>query len=270
MTPASAALLALLSGAAPGEAVGGERAPDGAAPAGATAAPAARAQLLVLNLDAIDVPPDKVSMLNGRIANLLSSRNDVDTVTSSDMQAMAQIDATKASMGCDDASCLAEMASALGARYVIYGRVGRLDDVILLQVNLFDASVGKPISRQEAEGAQLKELSDKLPKTLSALLAPLGGAVITEAAVVETPGPSPAPLSLLTMVGGGAAVAGLVAAAGLGAWALGLDGALASSEASIEQKQFAYDYGWMVASGAIAGVLVAAGGATAAAIGLVE
>lgn len=269
MTPA-AALVALLSVSAPGESAGADRAPETAAPAGAMAAPAARPQLLVLNLDAIDVPSDKVSILNGRIANLLASRSDIDTVTSSDMQAMAQIDATKASMGCDEASCLAEVASALGARYVIYGRVGRLDDIILLQVNLFDASVGKPISRQEAEGAQLKELSDKLPKTLSALLAPLGGAVITEAAVVETPVAPSATLSMLTLAGGGAAVAGLVAAGGLGAWALGLDADLASSDASLEQKQFAYDYGWMVASGAIAGVLVAAGGATAAAIGLVE
>ena len=263
MTVATVAFAALLAGTAPAVAPVAET-----APAGATAAPVARPQLLVLNLDAIDVPPDKVSILNGRMASLLSARTDVETITSADMQAMAQIDATKASMGCDEASCLLEMASALGARYVIYGRVGRLDDVILLQISLFDASVGKPISRQEAQGSQLKELSEKLPRTLNDLLAPLGGAAITEAAVVETP-PSE-PLPMLVLVGGGVAAVGVVTAGALGAWALGLDGDLASSDASLKQKQFAFDYGWMIATGAITGVVLAAGGAAVTTIGLME
>ena len=264
----AAALAAALVAATPGADAAAPAAPA-APPAGAAATAPGKQQLLLLNLDAIDVPADKVSILNGRIASLLSSRSDVETITASDMQAMAQIDATKASMGCDETSCLAEVASALGARFVIYGRVGRLDDVILLQNSLFDASVGKPVSRQEAQGAQLKELSDKLPKTLNALLAPLGGTAITEAAVVETP-PAGPPLSMLTLAGGGVAVLGLVAAGGLGAWALGLDADLGSAESSIEQKQFAYDAGWLVASGAIAGVVVAGVGAGVAAVGMME
>lgn len=269
MMLATVAFAALLGGSAPDVAPDADTVPARAAPAGATAAPAARPQLLVLNLDAIDVPPDKVQILNGRMASLLSSRSDVETITSADMQAMAQIDATKATMGCDEASCLAEMASALGARYVIYGRVGRLDDLILLQISLFDASVGKPISRQEAQGMQLRELSEKLPRTLNDLLAPLGGTAITEAAIVETPPPSE-PLPMLALVGGGVAAVGAVTAGALGAWALGLDGDLASSGSSLEQKQFAFDYGWMIATGAITGVVLAAGGAAVTAIGLME
>ncbi len=257
-------LAAALAGAAPAAAPPADTAAPAAAPQ-----PASRQQLLVLNLDAIDVPPEKVSILNGRIASLLSSRTDVETITASDMQAMAEIDANKAAMGCDEASCLAEVASALGARYVIYGRVGRLDDVILLQVSLFDASVGKPVSRQEAQGAQLKELSDQLPRTLSALLSPLGGPAVTDAAVVEAPPPA-APLSMLTLVGGGVAVAGLVAAGGLGVWALGLDGDLGNADASLQQKQFAYDYGWVIAAGALAGVVVAGVGGGVAAVGMME
>lgn len=264
MIPA-AALAAVVLAATPGVDTAASVAP----PASTAPSAASKQQLLLLNLDAIDVPPDKVSILNGRVASLLSSRTDVETVTASDMQAMAQIDATKASMGCDEASCLAEVASALGARYVIYGRVGRLDDVILLQISLFDASVGKPVSRQEAQGSQLKELSDKLPKTLSALLAPLGGPAITDAAVVEHP-PAAPPLSMLTLVGGGVAVVGLVAAGGLGVWALGLDADLGSADSSLAQKQFAYDVGWMVASGAVAGVVVAGVGGGVAAVGMME
>jgi hypothetical protein len=251
--------------AAPAAGPTSDRAPAPTAPAGAIKPASNVPQLLVLNLDAIDVPPDKVSILNGRIASLLSARTDVETVTSADMQAMAQIDASKAAMGCDEASCLAEMASALGARYVIYGRVGRLDDVILLQVNLFDASVGKPISRQEAQGAQLKELSATMPKLINDLLRPLGGAPVTQAAVVEQPavGPPSQPLSSLVLIGGGVAAVGVVAAGALGVWALGLDADLGSAQASLDQKQFAYDYGW-------AGIVVAAGGASLAAVGFLE
>lgn len=269
MIAPSLALLGLLSA----QAAPSDSASASAAPAGATAAvPAATPQLLVLNLDAIDVPPDKVSILNGRIASLLSERTDIETITSADMQAMAQIDASKAAMGCEETSCLAEIASALGARYVIYGRVGRLDDVILLQLSLFDASVGKPIARQETQGAQLKELSANLPRLMSDLLRPLGGPTLTDAAVVEAPAAPPPgePLSMLVLAGGGLTAAGVVTAAALGAWALSLDGDLGSAEASLEQKQFAFDYGWMIASGAIAGVVVAAGGAGLAAVGFME
>lgn len=277
MTVAALAFAALIAGQSAGAAPSTDApattaTPSIAAPAGATAAPVELPQLLVLNLDAIDVPPDKVSILNGRIASLLSERSDVETVTTADIQAMAQIDASKAAMGCDESSCLAEIASALGARYVIYGRVGRLDDVILLQVSLFDASVGKPVSRQETQGAQLKELSANLPRLLNDLLRPLGGASITEAAVVEPAPVTPPsePISTLVLVGAGVTAAGVVTAGALGAWALGLDAELASAESSLDQKQFAFDWGWLIASGAIAGVVVAAGGAGAVAIGFME
>lgn len=275
MSGAALVLTALVVAQAPSAPAAAAPVSTPAATAGAVApaAPAGPQQLLVLNLDAIDVPPDKVSILNGRIASLLSERTDIETITSADMQAMAQIDASKASMGCEESSCLAEIASALGARYVIYGRVGRLDDVILLQLSLFDASVGKPVARQETQGTQLKELSANLPRLMNDLLRPLGGPAVTAAAVVETPAsvePAAQPLSALALAGGGVAAVGVVGAVALGAWALGLDGDLGASETSLEKKQFAYDWGWLIAGGAIAGVVVAAGGAGMAAVGLME
>ena len=274
MSGAALVLTALVVAQAPSAPAPAAPVSTPAAPAGAVApaAPAGPQQLLVLNLDAIDVPPDTVSILNGRSASLLSERTDIETITSADMQAMAQIDASKASMGCEESSCLAEIASALGARYVIYGRVGRLDDVILLQLSLFDASVGKPVARQETQGTQLKELSANLPRLMNDLLRPLGGPAVSAAAVVETSPVEQAaqPLSALARAGGGVAAVGVVGAVALGAWALGLDGDLGASEASLEKKQFAYDWGWLIAGGAIAGVVVAAGGAGMAAVGLME
>lgn len=274
MSGAALVLTALVVAQAPSAPAPAAPVSTPAAPAGAVApaAPAGPQQLLVLNLDAIDVPPDKVSILNGRIASLLSERTDIETITSADMQAMAQIDASKASMGCEESSCLAEIASALGARYVIYGRVGRLDDVILLQLSLFDASVGKPVARQETQGTQLKELSANLPRLMNDLLRPLGGPAVSAAAVVETSPVEQAaqPLSALALAGGGVAAVGVVGAVALGAWAFGLDGDLGASETSLEKKQFAYDWGWLIAGGAIAGVVVAAGGAGMAAVGLME
>ena len=231
---------------------------------GAGSAPAARTQVLVLDLDAIDIDKSKVSILNGRIASLLSARSDVEAITAADIQQMATLNANKAAVGCEESSCLAEIANALGARYVVYGRVGKLDDVFLLQVNLFDATIGKPISRQESQAAKLQELSAQMPQVIGALLRPLGGAQPNEAAVVEQ-GP---PLSPLVWAGAGVGGAGAIAGVALGAWALALNGDLESTKATFDQKKFAYDNGLFVAGGAIGGAVLAAAGAVLLGIGV--
>lgn len=228
----------------------------------AFAAPQEKTQLLVLDLDAVDVDKAKVSILNGRIASLLSAKSQIEAVTSSDIQAMAKLEANKAAVGCDESSCLAEIANALGARYVVYGRVGKLDETILLQLNLFDASVGKPVSRQEAQGAKLQDLSNDMPQVLDGLLKPLGlvsTAPVTQGALVEQKAAGPSPLFL---AGAGVAGVGALAALGLGGWSLAMENDLDSKTSTLPAKQFAFDNGWLVASGAIGGVVVAvAGGA---------
>jgi hypothetical protein len=218
-----------------------------------------RQQLLILDLDAIEIDAQRASILNGSIASALSDRPDIEALTAADIQTMAKLEADKSAMGCDDASCLAEIANAMGARYVVYGRVGKLDDVILLQLNLFDASIGKSISRQDTQAAKLQEINAKIPELVVGLLKPLGGApapaAAQAAAVVETDGPSG-----LFLAGASVAGVGVLVGLGAGIYAFKLNGDLTSREANLTDKQTALDIGIPVALTAIGGGVVAAGG----------
>lgn len=47
-------------------------------------------------------------------------------------------------MGCGDSSCLAEIAGAMGAEFVVFGDVGKLGETFVINLNLFDNNAVRP------------------------------------------------------------------------------------------------------------------------------
>jgi hypothetical protein len=57
-------------------------------------------------------------------------------ISRDDIQAMLQLEGDKSRLGCDDASCLAEIGGALGVEKLVVGTVGRLADSYVISLRL--------------------------------------------------------------------------------------------------------------------------------------
>lgn len=227
---------------------------------------AERLQVLLLDLQAIDVPADTLKLLSAQIAAELSREN-VDVVTSADLRTMASLEADRSVAGCDpnSSTCLAEIASALGTRLVISGRVGRLDDQLIVQLSLFDSQAGRAVARQDARGPTLTSLADALPDVVDRLIRPVVGPSSATKVASDTAG-----LSTIAIGGGIVGVAGIATGTVLGVMAVVLDGTLGDEKAARTDRQFAYDYGQGIALAAAASGVVGVVGVAVCGIGLLE
>jgi hypothetical protein len=73
-------------------------------------------------------------------------------------------------MGCDEASCLAELAGAMGARLVVFGDANKLGTVTILTLSLFDSSKTQSVGRVSVQAATIEELPAKLPPAVRDLV----------------------------------------------------------------------------------------------------
>lgn len=116
--------------------------------------------------------PEEAALFTSIVATAAEQQQSVDVLTSEDVRKAIQVEADKQSMGCDDeASCLAEIAGAMGARAIIYGSVGELGELKLVTLNLYDTADGKSGGRVVVRGKTLEELSDSLEEKVTTLVA---------------------------------------------------------------------------------------------------
>ncbi len=145
--------------------------PATAAAPPATDKAAARYRLLVLDLKANDVDASIVTTLQGLVATGLSQYAALDVVSGDDLKQLVQLEADRSSMGCsEDASCLAEIADALGAQLVVFGNVGTLGDALVLNLNLFDSQKAVGLGRVIVQAEDVKRIPKKLRPKLHELI----------------------------------------------------------------------------------------------------
>jgi hypothetical protein len=208
-------------------------APAASAPADDTPAPApvaprysGRQRLLILNLEAAGVDPNTVTIVNGLVTQGLARSTSLEVITSADLGALVDLEAERVATGCDTTSCLAEIAGAMGTRYVVFGTVGRLGDVTLVQMSLFDSEAARPIGRKEVRATDDGALLDAVPDAARVLVSTIVAAddpllsmnkPTAEAPVAEADegaGIGLVPLTLLLTGGGVAALSVLIGGVG--------------------------------------------------------
>lgn len=236
-----------------------QAAPPAAPPAPATTTQAPQ-RVLLLDLEALAVEPATARIIDGLLTDAVHRHSaQLELLTAADMRQMLELEATKQGMGCTTESCLAELAGAMGARYVVFGQVGKLDTLTLVQLNLFDSRAARSLGRKEIRTQNMADLADAMQPAVDELLAPLlPAARAPEAAVAE----GQATLSPLLWIGAGVAGAGLLAAAGLGGAALWMNGELGrpASEVDPATKQGYLQSGpWLLLGTGVGGVLALAG-----------
>jgi hypothetical protein len=113
------------------------------APTPDTGAPSAerstdeRVKTLVMDL-AVEggADPSVVPTLSGILSAELAAYSALDVMSNADVKRLLELEGQKESVGCGDASCLAEIAGAMGARLVVFGSLGKLGDKLIVHLNL--------------------------------------------------------------------------------------------------------------------------------------
>lgn len=194
------------------------------APAAPTPAAPERTRLLVLDVQGGDLEPEQRATLSSTITARAARFASLDVLSSADLRQLADLRADQAATGCDDAasSCMAELASALGAQLVLASRAGKLDALTVITLQLFEVKKGAAAGRASVQGWSLPEVTDKVGLALDELLVRATGEQPNDQVAPSLPaGPRPtgatAPVATALLVGGAVGVALGVVAGALGA-----------------------------------------------------
>jgi TolB-like protein len=232
------------------------------------AEPDAKMRVLVLDLEVGNADEHVVQALTRAVVDAISQRAELQVFAAEDLRQIVELEAEKAALGCDTSSCLAEVAGAMGARFVVFGGVTRVEDDLVLSLTVFDAEEAKPVNRKSYTHSSASRQLRYAPVLVDELLAPLGFAPIAEVAPDEEPaseGGGLGPVLLWSGVGVGA-LGAVGAAVGLGvaSWATLT---LSDRTGSSTDKTTALSLGApMLIVGGV-GALVAVGGGALAGVG---
>lgn len=206
----------------------------------ASAAEAERPKLLVLDFRDDGVGASAVRIIHDTLAAHVSKDARLDVISSEDVRRAVERDASRREANCDDESCLAEIAEALGAQLTLYGNAGKLGDLVVVTVSLYDASAGRSVGRENVEVSSL----EALPPALRAA----GDRLIARLALTEPPSGSPDPLFVAGAVTSGVGMA--TAIVGTAIWLPNIQAV--QDETSFERKtsaKQAQDTGGLLAIG---------------------
>ena len=111
--------------------------------------------------------------VTAKIAEALRTRTTGKVISADDVLAILQNEKQKSILGaCNDDSCLAELASALGAEVVVSGKLVKADDKLSLTLSVVDGASAQVIGRvQEVWGGDSLLLLGVVPPMIDRVLA---------------------------------------------------------------------------------------------------
>lgn len=121
-----------------------------------------RPQLLVLEFRAEGVEPGTANLIMDVVTSAFSKTNRFDVKSGDDIAELINLEAGKEALGCDDASCMAEIAGAMGAEYVVSGRIGKLGSTYVLKIAVFNPQEGRTVGQEAIQSKSLDELPARL------------------------------------------------------------------------------------------------------------
>jgi hypothetical protein len=220
----------------------------------APATTAEKTTILVMDLSTQGVAVETARIAGGIISTAVARDGRFAPASMQDLRTMVELESNRAALDCSQQSCLADLAAAMGSRYVLYGELGQLGSTLIVNLNLYDATRASSIARHTARAATVEALPDVLPPAVEVLLA----------ALEEKP-PAPDPL----VIGGGIVLgAGALVAVGSGIGAGVASSIVATADQAPQAKVDALGAGRWLLGGFFVGALVAAGGGVLVGLGL--
>jgi len=121
-----------------------------------------------------DVPTDLASALSGLVAARLDRAGVFRVVTEQDVKQLVSFDQMKTALSCDEqASCLAEVGSALGVPYMLTGTVAKLGSSFTLALTLVEIEKARVEKRTSAVFPEVDRLLAGLDAEVERVVASL-------------------------------------------------------------------------------------------------
>lgn len=212
----------LTSSAAPAVAPPDEIAQTGASPPAASAPATVRKRLLVLDFRNDGVEDRTVLIIRDALTTNLARNVSLDVVSTEDVRRSLDVEAAKTARGCDTQTCMAEIASALGADYIVFGNIGSLGGLLVGDVSLVEVTSGRSLGRESFEVRSAEDLP--------AGIRTAGSRLVTMAGILREQPSGPSPLFV--------AGAGVTA---LGVASLGVGAVFASSSYGVIRDKVSVD-----------------------------
>jgi hypothetical protein len=122
-------------------------------------------------LVALTPAPEVAATLTEVTTVAAAAVNGTEVLSSRDIDKIMALESQKQLAGCNASDdCLAEVAGALGARLVVFGELGALDDQLILTLNLYDAEAARSVARQLVQGSGAAAVSEAIPVATRSLL----------------------------------------------------------------------------------------------------
>lgn len=226
------------------------------APPAATSA----SRVLVLDFRNDGAREDLVRTVRDTLVVHLAQQPSLTVLSSDDLRRVADLEAQKQAVGCDEQSCLAELAGAVGAELVVFGNVAQLGALTQINISVLDVVHASVRGRRSVEVATL----DAVPAQVRAAADALFG-------LQQQPAPADGPPLLLVGgigvgVGVVVGVVGAVMLASDQAIITGLNGKGGDAQAKLDAVD---RYGFLDPLVLGTGVIIAVVGAGVAVSGLV-
>lgn len=203
--------------------------------------------------DAVD--PGVARTLTDLITTRVSQADGFVALSSADVKNLVELEGQKQALGCEGTTvCLAEMAGALGARFVVFGRVSPLGEQLVVNMSLLDVERVTPLKRTALQADDIGEVGARLDEAV--------GPLLTEARAVHAAENGIAPVEAqgtpwALYAAGGVAVLGVAAVV------LGAGGAAASTYVYFTQNSAPTQVREVAPVGIAGGAAVAVLGAVA-------
>ncbi len=122
-------------------------------------------QLIVLELTAASgVEKSTASALTEAVTAQVSKQGIFQVVSAQDITTLTGLERQKQMMGCSESTnCLAELAGAIGARFVLSGSLAKLGTAYQLSMQTLDSHKAQPLGRSVRVANELEALRAQLP-----------------------------------------------------------------------------------------------------------
>lgn len=132
--------------------------------------------LFVVEFGATDVTPAEARVLTRVMTAELGRFTELELSSGEQVRALLAEEAARQEAGCtEEASCLAEAARALGARWLVTGTVARVGRATRVEVALLDTRTGEVVQRESVDGEDALGAARRLPAVAHNLARPIRG-----------------------------------------------------------------------------------------------
>jgi hypothetical protein len=169
-----------------------------------------RYSVLVMDLKPTNADPDEVTVITQIVANSFSKHNAFNVLSGQDVSSAIGLEAQKQAMGCDEQTCLAEIAGALGADFVVFGTAGKLGQLFVVNLSLYDSAGANSAGRGQIEARNLELLPKEIDRVVNDMAFEITGVRVEDDPVAQDgAGISPLLLGGMTTAALGVGGAGL-------------------------------------------------------------